>query len=106
MQHLTLEEAQRRFLTYHEAMNHSPKQLAHYGITFREFARFLDVADRPRTVAALTTEAAQGFVAWLRATPLPRPYRGTVERSIVGVHGHMKDLHAFVRWCAEEELLD
>ena len=25
-----LEEAQRRFLAYHEALNHSPKQLAHY----------------------------------------------------------------------------
>ena len=106
MQHLALEEAQRRFLAYHEALNHSPKQLAHYGLTFRDFARFLVATRRPATVAALTSEAAQGFVAWLKATPLPRPYRGTTERAIVGIHGHMKDLRAFVRWCAEEELID
>ena len=106
MQHLALEEAQRRFLAYHEALNHSPKQLAHYGLTFRDFARFLAATGRPSTVAALTSEAAQGFVAWLKATPLPRPYRGTTERSVVGVHGHLKDLRAFVRWCAEEGLVD
>jgi len=33
MQHLALEEAERRLLAYHTALNHSPKQLAHYGLT-------------------------------------------------------------------------
>ena len=106
MRHLALEEAERRFLAYHEALNHSPKQLTHYRSTFKNLARFLAATCRPPTVGALTSETAQAFVAWLKATPLARPYRGTTERAIVGVHGNMKDLRAFVRWCAEEGIVD
>lgn len=100
--HLALEEAQRRFLAYHEARNHSPKQLGHHRQTFCDFARFLAATRRKATVGALTSETFETFVAWLKVTPR-RSYRGSTQRSIAGIHGHMKDLRAFVRWCADEE---
>src|SRR5439155_7214079 len=92
MQRLPLASAQERFLSFHRASNHSQKQLAHYDLTFRDFARFLAATDRTDALAALTTPTFEAFVAYLKATPLSRPYRGTTERSIVGIHGHMKDL--------------
>ena len=101
----TLADAQARFLAHHEALNHSPKQLTHYRVTFRDFDRFLAATRRKPTLEALTTPTLQAFVQYLRETPI-RPYRGSTQRSITGIHGHRKDLRAFMRWCAEEELLD
>ena len=106
MQPPTLAQAQERFLAHHRARNHSRKQLEHYAVTFRDFGRFLDATGRPRELASLTTPSFEAFAAYLKETPLPRPYRGTTRRSIVGVHGHLKDLRAFVRWLTEEELID
>src|SRR5207248_8386327 len=84
--------------------NHSPKQLTHYQLTFRDFDRFLEETRRPATLAAITTQTFEAFIEHLKDTPLARPYRGTTQRSIVGVHGHMKDLRAFVRGLSDEQL--
>ncbi len=103
MEHASLADAQQRFFAYQAGENHSPKQLAHYRQTFKDFDRFLAVKRHPRHVGILTSETCQAFVTWLKETPLRRPYRGTTARSIVGVAGHLKDVRAFVRWCADEE---
>jgi integrase/recombinase XerC len=103
VEHISLAEAQRRFFAYQEGENHSPKQLAHYRQTFKDFDRFLAARRLPRDVGALTSETLQEFVTWLKETPLVRPYRGTTRCSLAGVAGHLKDLRAFVRWCADEE---
>lgn len=63
--HLALEEAQRRFLADHQAMNHSAKQIRHYQATFRDFDRFLAATGHKATVGALTSETLRAFVAWL-----------------------------------------
>ncbi len=99
MERPTLAQAQERFLRYQRSRNHSAKQIAHYTQTFRDFARFLEETERETTVAVLVTGTFEAFIEYLRATPLPRPYRGTTVRSIVGIHGHLKDLRAFVHWC-------
>jgi site-specific recombinase XerD len=88
------------------ARNHSRKLLEHCATTFRAFARFLEASDRTDELAALTTPTFEAFVAYLKATPLSKPYRGTTERSIVGIHGHRRDLRACVRWCQDEEPID
>ena len=102
----TLDAAQTRFLAGHTARNHSEKHLSHYRATFKDLDRFLTATRRPKTTGVLTTDVMEAFVSWLKDTPLQRPYRGTTRRSIVGIYGHMKDLRAFVRWCAEEDLID
>ncbi len=98
----SLSQAQGRFLDHHTALNHSPKQLTHYRITFADFARFLEATRRKAVLETLTSENLQAFSSWLKAQPR-RSYRGSTQRSMIGVHGHMKDLRAFVRWCADEE---
>ena len=45
------------------------------------------------------------FAGWLRATPT-RVWRGKTERSVFGVHGALKDVNAFMRWCLEDRLID
>ncbi len=102
MQYSTLEEARARFFDYQRGENHSPKQLAHYRQTFQDFDRFLEETGRPQHVGALTSEVLQAFVVWLKETPR-RKYRGTTQRSAVGIAGHMKDLRAFIRWCSDAE---
>ena len=94
---------QEGFLTHQRARNHSPKQLDHYRQTFRHFARFLALTDRPATAESLRTPTFEAFVVWLRETPLDRPYRGSSRRTETGIWGMAKDLRAFVRWCQAEE---
>jgi integrase/recombinase XerC len=103
MDTLDLASIQQRFLTYQRARNHSPKQLAHYEQTFRHFARFLHIENRPATADSLRTATFEAFVVWLRETPLARPYRGSYQRAETGIWGHTKDLRAFVKWCSSEE---
>ena len=102
----SLHEARERFLSHQRARNHSRKQLEHYARSFHDFGRFLESTDRPATMAVLTTASFEAFIQWLKETPLTRIYRGSTQRSITGIHGHMKDLRAFVHWCIEEELVD
>jgi len=103
MDTLDLASIQARFLTYQRARNHSPKQIAHYEQTFRHFARFLHITNRPANAEALRTATFEAFVVWLRETPLDRPYRGSSQRAETGIWGLTKDLRAFVRWCQAEE---
>lgn len=97
-----LDQAQSRFLAGHRARNHSEKHIDHYRATFKALDRFLSATRRRKLVEVLTTETTEALVAWLREAPLQRPYRGTTQRSIAGIHGVMKDLRAFVRWCEDE----
>lgn len=91
MRHRSLADARRRFFAYQERENHSPKRLAHDRQAFADFDRFLAATRRAACVAVLTSEVLQEFVAWLKATPR-RLYRGSTQRSLVGIAGHMKDL--------------
>lgn len=106
MQRPPLTATQERFLAYHRAANHSPKLLSHYETTFRDFARFLAATNRPADLSVLSSATMEAFIAHLKETPLDRPYRGTRDRAIMGIHGHLRDLKAFVRWCQDEELID
>ena len=44
------------------------------------------------------------FAGWLRESPTGGSRSGR-QRSVVTIHGHFKDLRAFVRWLHEEELI-
>lgn len=100
-----LKDAQERYLDWHRARHHSPRTIDHYAQTFADLHRWLGETNRPRLVGTLTTSNLQAFSAWLDATPLRRVWRGTTKRSVVGLHGRMKDLRSFVRYCIDERLL-
>ena len=103
---LTLAEAEVRYLAYHRSHNHSAKTLEHYRETLADFRRFLAETGRPADLSALTAATLQAFHAWLVETPIRKTWRSSTRRSPHGVQGRMKDLRAFVRWLADEGLLD
>jgi integrase/recombinase XerC len=82
----------------------SPKTIEHYRSTFLDFDRFLAATDRPRTSASLDSATLQAFSQWLVDTPT-RAWRRETTRSISSVHARLRDLRAFTRWLAEEELI-
>jgi integrase/recombinase XerC len=102
---IPLDQAQERFLLGHQARNHSASQLARYGLAFRYFDRFLAETNRVRSLRSVNTEALQRFALWLAETPI-RPFRGSTKRSVVGVHGVLKDWKAFSRYLMEEGYVD
>ncbi len=102
---LPLRDAERRFLDYHRAKQHAQKTIEHYEQTFTDLDRFIKATNRPRIVGVLTTSNLDAFSHWLAETPLRQPWRGSTKRRITGIHGRMKDLRTFVRWCIEEDLL-
>jgi len=99
---LPLDQAREMFLTEHRAQNHSVKQISHYQGTFKDFDKFLTATNRHRSLRAINTEAIQQFMLWLKDTPR-KMYRGSTERSMVGIYGLLKDVKAFSRWLMEEE---
>jgi site-specific recombinase XerD len=82
----------------------SPKTIDHYRSTFLDFDRFLAATGRPRTSASLDSGTLQAFSQWLVDTPT-RAWRRETTRSISSVHARLRDLRAFTRWLAEEELI-
>ncbi len=93
-----------RYLTHHRARGSSRNTIARYEATFALFAKFLAEQKVTPDSRALTTETVQSFALWLRATPI-RPQRGTTKRSEAGIHAHLRDVRAFVRWLTEEGIL-
>ena len=98
----TLEQ---HYLDHHRALGSSRKTINHYENTFITLHRFLSETGRAEDHSALTTATINAFAGWLREPPT-RGWRGKTERSVVTVHGHLKDLRAFVRWLHQEEHLD
>ena len=105
MTHLTLVEAEQRFIRAKERLQFSPKTLTHYRSTFKDLHRFLAEAQIAPATTSLTTETCGDFALWLQHTPI-KPYRGSTVRSAHGLHGRMKDLRAFVGWLHDEGYLD
>jgi site-specific recombinase XerD len=102
----TLAELEGWYLDHHRAVGSSPKTVTHYHNTFLIFDRYLESTSQPRSGEVLTSATMNAFAAFLRATPT-KGMRGKTERSVVTVHGHLKDLRAFVRWLhAEGHLAD
>ncbi len=93
-----------RYLTQHCARGSSRNTIARYEATFALFARFLAEQGTAPDSRALTSETVQRFTVWLRATPI-RLQRGTSQRSEAGIHAHLRDMRAFVRWLTEEGVL-
>jgi site-specific recombinase XerD len=96
---LDLEEG---YLRRHAARGSSPATIVRYQQTFKLFHRFAEGV--PLDSRLLTTETMQRFAIWLRETPT-KPQKGETRRSEVSVHGHLKDLRAFLHYLADEELL-
>lgn len=93
-----------QYLDHHRAVGSSAKTIIHYENTFKIFDRFLIETDRVADASALTSLTFNAFAGWLRETPA-RERRGSTQRSVVTIHGNLKDFRAFVRWLHEEELL-
>jgi site-specific recombinase XerD len=102
----TLDEAEAAYLAHHRALNHSPQTIEHHRWTFVDFRRFLAETGRDADPSALTAATMQAFHAWLVATPIKKPFRGSTTRSARGTQGRMKDMRAWMRWLEEEEWLD
>ena len=102
MERLTLDELQRRYLVDHQAHGSSINTIKRYQATFALFARFL--GDRPADAGVLTSATMQEFALWLRETPVQEHY-GSTKRSVHGTHAHLRDMRAWTRWLANEELL-
>ncbi len=92
------------FRRHHEVQGNSEATITHYEDSVKLLLRCLEDSGINPTTDNLTAPTMNLFAAWLRATPT-RPWRGKTERSIWGVHGALKDVKAFLRWAAEEELI-
>lgn len=101
--HHPLSDLEEAYLRNHQALGRSACTIARYRQTFALLERCLDQPAPDSRV--LTTETMRRFATWLRETPT-RPQRGETQRSEVSVHGHLKDMRAFIRWLASEELLE
>jgi site-specific recombinase XerD len=93
------------YLNHHRQRHSSPKTVKHYEGTFDLFREFLDVHGKPTTGESLNSTTIGEFSTWLDESPA-RKWRGDTERSIVTIHGHLKDLRAFTRWLHENDKLN
>lgn len=100
-----LEQLVTEFLAFHKSES-SIKTHDHYRDSLKLFMRCLADSQIEPTVEALTNATMNTFAAWLRVTPTMKPWRGTTERSIYGVHGALVDAKVFVRWLEEQERID
>lgn len=100
-----LAEVEAAYLSHHRRLNHSTKTVERYQQTFRDFHRFLTATKAADTTTILTTEGLAAFSTWLRETPI-RGWRGSTVRATNGIHGRLRDMKAFCRWLAEEDLLE
>jgi site-specific recombinase XerD len=100
-----LEVLEQAYLNHHVVMSSSPKTIEHYRNTFLCFHLFLDESGHPHDSQALTADMIAEFAVWLKRTPT-KGFRGKTERSIVTIHGQLKDLRAFTRWLFENDRLE
>jgi site-specific recombinase XerD len=100
-----LEELGELFLAHHQALGRSAATVTHYQDSLKLLARCFKELDILPLSTNLSNHHMNLFATWLRETPT-KLWRGKTERSIYGVHGALKDTKAFVRWLAEEELID
>jgi site-specific recombinase XerD len=100
----SIEQVQAAFLAHHEALGRSPKTISHYHDSFALLNRYLAEHEHAADTSSLTSPILQRFAAWLREEPT-KGWRGSTKRSPTGVHGVLKDVKAFVRWLAAEELI-
>jgi site-specific recombinase XerD len=101
-----LDELIDAYLTDHRARNSSPKTIEHYTDTVADYHRFLDATGRGDDLTSLTREALQAFHAWLVATPLRTPWRGSTVRAPRSIQGKLKDFRAILAFAVEHEYLD
>ena len=94
-----------QFLNYHRAVGHSPLTVLHYAESLRLLERCLVEAGIEPSTESLTNTTMTAFRPGCASTPT-RGWRGSTERSIYGTHGALVDTKAFVRWLAEEGILD
>jgi len=90
----------------HRSRNSSPATIAHYQATMADYARFVADTGRAGTLGELTRETLQAFHAWLVATPLRKPWRGSTVRAARSIQGQLKDIRAILAWAVEHEYLD
>lgn len=93
------------YFAHHKALDRSPKTVAHYEATFKLLGKYLEAYEIVPDSRVLSSERMSHFATWLRETPI-KERRGATQRTQVGVFGILKDLHAFLKWLNEEELLD
>jgi len=96
---LSLKDAQERFFSWHRAKKHAEKTIQHYLETFVDLDLWLTAAQKPKIIGVLNSGSLEAFSRWLDETPIRGVWRGSTKRSITGLHGRMKDMRAFVRWC-------
>ena len=94
-----------RYQHHQEAIGRAKGTKDRYRFTFQLFERYLSAEDRETTSTALTTEGMEGFARFLRATPA-HPQHGKTQRAESGIHAHLRDMRAFVRWLEKEGLLN
>jgi site-specific recombinase XerD len=100
-----LEVLEQAYINHHIVRSSSPKTVEHYRNTFIAFHLFLDDRHYSHDSKALTSDVIAEFAVWLKDRPT-RIRRGKTERSIVTIHGLIKDLRAFVRWLHENDRLE
>lgn len=100
-----IKDLQERYLLRHDSRQSSPSTIARYNMTFLLFDRFLAESGRSGDSRSLTNDTMMAFAVWLRNEPV-RPTRGSTQRSIAGVHAHLRDIRAWLRFLEEERLLE
>jgi site-specific recombinase XerD len=98
----SLSELAELFLDYHRRLGSSPATIRHYDDSLKLLLRCCAEHQLDPVAASLSTPTMNNFAAWLRATPT-RPWRGSTERSIYGVHGALKDVKIWLKWLMEHE---
>lgn len=101
----TLDQLADAFLTHHRAVGSSASTVRHYTDSLLLLRRCFQDEEIDAVPDSLTGHNMNVFAGWLRATPT-RVWRGKTERSVFGVHGALKDVKAFMRWCLEDGLID
>ncbi|MGI8405056.1 MAG: tyrosine-type recombinase/integrase, partial [Thermomicrobiales bacterium] len=100
----TLDQLADAFLTHHRAVGSSASTVRHYSDSMRLLRRCFQDEGIAADATSLTSHNMNVFAGWLRTTPT-RVWRDKTERSIYGVHGALKDVKAFLRWCMEDGLI-
>lgn len=101
----TLEQLGEAFLTHHRAVGSSESTIRHYADSLPLLKRCFRDEEIETDSASLTNHNMNVFAGRLRSTPA-KMWRGKTERCIFEVHGALKDVKAFLRWCQEDGLID
>lgn len=100
-----LTELEEVFITHLQALGRSQATITHYQDSFQLLKRCFTDSDILPTSANLTSQNMNTLASWLRATPT-RVWRGSTQRSVYGVHGCLKDIKIWLKWCVEEGYLE